>query len=134
MGKGDTLLNAVLGAVVTVVLSFTGFSPILGGGVAGYLQRETRRDGAVVGAISGALATIPFLFLIVVGFGFLLAGPLMAGGFGLPGGVELLIVVFVMFPLLLLWNGVLGAAGGYVGTYVYEEYGPLESRSRDSSA
>lgn len=32
MGNGDTLLNAVLGAAVTVVLSFTGFSPLVGGG------------------------------------------------------------------------------------------------------
>jgi hypothetical protein len=122
MGKGDTLLNAVLGAVVTVLLSFVGFSALLGGAVAGYLQRETRRDGAKVGALSGAFATVPFLLVVVVGVGFFFVGPVM-GGLGPPGGLELLVIVFVLLPLLFLWNGALGAAGGYAGTYLYEEFG-----------
>lgn len=121
MGKGDTLLNAGIGAVVTIVLSFTGISPVLGGAVAGYLQRGTRRAGAKVGGISGAVAFLPFVGVLVLGFGFFLAGPTM-GGFGVPGGVELLIVVLVVVPLLLLWNVGLGAVGGYLGTYLREEF------------
>jgi hypothetical protein len=39
------LRNAVIGAAVTVGLSFTGVSPLLGGGTAGYLQRESSKRG-----------------------------------------------------------------------------------------
>lgn len=124
MGEGDTFLNAVIGGVVTVVLSFTGFSPLIGGAVAGYLQEETRKSGATAGALSGALAFIPFLFVLFLFFAFFLAGPLTNGGVGLPGSVEL-ILLFVIFPLALFWNVGLGAVGGYLGAYVREEHGPL---------
>lgn len=120
MGQGDTVVNAVIGAVVTVLLSFTGFSPVIGGAVAGYLQRESRGSGAKVGALSGVIAFVPFLL-----FGFfvfsLLFGVGMGGGFGLPGGPELLIIFFILFPLIIAWNVGLGALGGYLGTYLYEE-------------
>lgn len=119
MGEGDTLLNAVIGAVVTVVLAFTGVSPLLGGGVAGYLQRGTRRDGATVGALAGALAFLPFVFVVVLGLGFVL---LLGLGFGMPGGVELLVVFLVLFPVLVVWNVGLGALGGYLGVYLREEF------------
>ncbi len=121
MGRGDTLLNAAIGAAVTVVLSFTGVSPAIGGGVAGYLQREDRLQGAKVGAFSGVLAFVPFLFVLVLVFAFLVAGP-MAGG--APGGVELLVLLLVVFPLVLLWNAGLGAVGGYLGAFVREETEP----------
>lgn len=121
MGEGDTLLNAVIGAAVTVVLSFTGFSPLVGGGVAGYLQQSSRRNGAKVGALAGALAFIPFLLMIVLGFGVFLAVPVMHGGMGLPGGVELLVLLLIVFPLAFVWNVGLGAVGGYLGTYLREE-------------
>ena len=119
MGSGDTLLNAGIGAVVTVLLSFIGFSGVLGGGVAGYLQSGTRREGAKVGAISGALATVPLFLAVVAFYALVLAG---VGG-GIPVGPEILVVALVLVPLLLLWNVALGAAGGYLGTYVDEEYG-----------
>ena len=35
----DSTMNALIGGVVTIVLSFTGFSPVLGGTVAGYLNQ-----------------------------------------------------------------------------------------------
>lgn len=120
MGEGDTLLNAAIGAVVTVVLSFTGFSPLIGGGVAGYLQRGTPQGGAKVGALSGALAFLPFLLLFFLGFG-LFAVVSGSGGFGLPGFVELLVLLFLLVPLFLLWNVGLGAVGGYLGVYLQGE-------------
>lgn len=127
MGRGDTLLNAVVGAVVTVVFSFTGFSPLAGGGVAGYLQAETRTQGAMVGALSGALSFLPFLFLAVLGFGVLALGPMAGAGF--PGGIELLVVLFVALPLFLLWTVGLGAVGGYLGTYLYEEFATTDGQA-----
>lgn len=118
MGEGDTLLNAAVGAAVTVVLSFTGVSPVIGGGVAGYLQRESRTRGAAVGALSGVLAFVPFLFVLALAFAFLVAGQLVRG---VPGGVELLVFLLLALPFVLLWNASLGAVGGYLGTYVREE-------------
>lgn len=119
MGRGDTLGNAVIGAVVTVVLSFTGVSPVLGGAVAGYLQRESRESGARVGALSGALAFLPFLLFAFL-FAGVVFGGVLGGGFGLPGPA--FVVLFVVVPTFLVWNVGLGALGGYLGTYLREEY------------
>jgi|APHM01.1.fsa_nt_gi hypothetical protein len=69
MGTGDTWMNALIGAAVTVVTSFTGVSPVIGGAVAGYLNRV---DGATVGALSGALAAVPLVLLVFL-FGSVLA-------------------------------------------------------------
>jgi hypothetical protein len=124
MGTGDTLLNAGIGAAVTVLLSFLGVSSVLGGGVAGYLQGETRRVGAKVGALSGALATVPLVLAVVAFYALVLVG--VAGG-GIPVGPGILVVALVLVPLALLWNVALGAAGGYLGTYVDEEYGTAGS-------
>lgn len=115
IGEPKTLRNAVLGAIVTVLLSFTAVSPLLGGALAGYLQREPPKQGVKVGAISGAIAIVPFF--VVVFLGMVLVG--MAGArTGLPGGMELAIILFVIFPLLAAWNVGLSAAGGYVGASI----------------
>lgn len=119
MGKGDTLLNAVIGAVVTVVLSFTVFSPLLGGGVAGYLQRGTRADGIRVGALSGAIAAVPFLLLLFVFAGFVFTGSMMGDGMGIPGGF--VVVLLFGFIFALIWTVGLSALGGYLGVYVATE-------------
>lgn len=119
MGKGDTLFNAVIGAIVTVLLSFTGFSPLLGGGVAGYLHQEDPKSGAKVGAISGVFAAIPFVFIFLLFVIFVLMGSAMGG---MPGGPELLIILLIGFPFLLLWNVGLSAVGGYLGGYLRREY------------
>lgn len=119
MGEGDTVINAVIGAAVTVVLSFTAFSPILGGGVAGYLQRGERSDGLRVGALSGAIATIPFLLLIALFGSLLFSGSTIGGGVGIPGGFVILVLFGVVFALV--WTVVLSAIGGYLGVYIATE-------------
>jgi hypothetical protein len=122
MGEGDTLLNALVGAAVTVVLSFVGVSPLLGGAVAGYLQRGDRMDGARVGAISGVLASIPFLLLLFLALGFLgvVTGlPLGPEAFG-ASLIGLVVVGFALF-VALAWSVGLSAVGGYLGVYVAEE-------------
>jgi hypothetical protein len=119
MGDGDTLLNAVVGALVTVVLSFTGFSPLLGGGVAGYLQRGDRSEGARVGALSGAIATVPFVFILAVVVS--VFGLFVAGGGPAEAGLGLVLGV-VVFVFALAWNIALGAIGGYLGVYVLAEF------------
>jgi hypothetical protein len=112
--------------VVTVALSFTGFSALLGGGVAGYLQNEPPRGGARTGAISGGIAVLPVVLVLVLGFVLYLGAP---SGIGLPGGIELAIILFVMFPLLFGWIIALSAVGGYLGGYVRSESRPPASET-----
>jgi len=143
MGEGDTLLNAAIGAVVTLilsftgfsssppgdpasprrvvtlVLSFTGFSPILGGMAAGYLQRGDRAGGTRVGALAGALAAVPFLLLFLLFGGFFSTGSMMGGGMGVPGGF--LFFFPFAFVSALVWSVGLSALGGYLGVYVATE-------------
>ena len=117
MTRGNTWINALIGAAITLGLSFTGFSPLLGGGVAGYLQHETARSGAKVGALSGALAMIPLFFIMIAGFMFFIP----VAGAGVPGGIELIIIFFFIMPMMTVWFVGLSAAGGYLGGYLYSE-------------
>jgi len=126
MSEGDTIINAVIGAVVTVVLSFTGFSPILGGMVAGYLQKGERAGGIRVGALSGAIAALPFLLLFLLFFvfgGFFLTGPMVSDGMGtsmaVPG--RFVFVLLFGFVFALIWSVGLSALGGYLGVYIATE-------------
>jgi hypothetical protein len=126
MVERTELKNAAIGAVVTIVLSFTGFSALLGGGIAGYLQKVPPKRSAKTGAISGGIAVVPILLVLVLGFGLFLWQP---GALGVPGGVELAIILLVMFPLLFAWIIGLSAVGGYVGAYLYSN---AQSTSRES--
>lgn len=118
MAEGDTLVNALLGAVVSVVLSFLPFSPLLGGLLAGYLQDGERADGLRVGAISGLIAMIPLVGLLVLfgGFVFVFLGgmPFRAGAIG---------AVFALFALAVVavYTVGLSALGGWFGNYVLTE-------------
>lgn len=119
MNPGKTWVNALIGAVITIGLSFTGFSPLVGGGVAGYLQAEPPKRGATVGALSGVIAAIPLFLIMVLGFWMFVAVPGVHGGF--PGGIELVVIVVVMLPMMLLWFVGLSAVGGYIGGYLHTE-------------
>ncbi|MFB6073137.1 MAG: DUF5518 domain-containing protein [Halobacterium sp.] len=110
-GRPDTLTVAVLGAVVTSVVSFVPFSPVVGGGVAGYLAGETAAAGARLGAVSGLLLAVPLTVL----FAFLTVGVLDAGVVFLAG------VLLVAFAVSALFVVALSALGGYLGVYVAAE-------------
>jgi hypothetical protein len=64
--------------------------------------------------------------VLVLGFGLFLLQP---SALGVPGGVELAIILLVMFPLLFAWIIGLSAVGGYVGAYLYSN---AQSTSRES--
>ena len=128
MVERTELKNAAIGAVVTIIFSFTGFSALLGGGVAGYLQKVPPKRGAKTGAISGGIAVVPILLLLGLGFGLFLLQP---GALGVPGGIELAIILLVMFPLLFAWIIGLSAVGGYVGAYLYSN---SQSTGRESGS
>mgnify|MGYP000421626151 CR=1 FL=1 len=117
MGNGDTGLNAVIGAVVTVVTTFIPFSPVLGGAVAGYLQQEDSSTALKVGAISGAIAAIPLLFVIAL-LGSVL--PFLPALFDGPGAFAGIFVVFAIFAILasVVYTVGLSSIGGYLGWYL----------------
>jgi hypothetical protein len=124
MAEGDTLLNALIGAVVGIVLSFVPFSTVLGGAVAGYLQGGDRAEGLRVGALSGAVMLVPiFLFATFFGGVFFFA----AGGVVLPHEAVALSGAFALFALLfaliagLVYVVGLAAVGGFLGNYVKQD-------------
>lgn len=111
--------NALLGAIVTVVLSFVPFSPVLGGGVAGFLQGTDRRAGLRVGAVSGAVASVPIL-LVILAIAFFIPLGVAVGDVGV--GLPVLAILFLLTVLVLtlVYGAGLGALGGYVGAAVAE--------------
>ncbi|WP_246310136.1 DUF5518 domain-containing protein [Halorarum halophilum] len=116
MPADDTLKNAAIGAVASIVLFFLPFSPALGGALAGYLQGGDTDEGLRVGALSGAIAAVPLAVLaVLVTAVFVIAAP---------GRAALAFVVFfvvVLFVALLYGVG-LGALGGLLGAYLNEEF------------
>jgi len=125
MAEGDTGVNALIGAVVTVVASGTMVGPLLGGAVAGYLEGGSRDDGVRVGLFSGLVALVPFLvfaafaasLLGFVGGGFVGPGHGMFGlGFGLESAAFLFVLLFWLVSLLGL-----SALGGWLGNHVKYE-------------
>ncbi len=115
MDTDNTYLNALIGAVATILLSFTGISPILGGALAGYLEGGESIDGLRVGAISGAIASLPvfgvlFLVLLVI--------PVAPEpGVVIGSGVLVLVVIALVFAYTMA----LSAVGGLIGAYVKRE-------------
>jgi hypothetical protein len=114
----DTTTNAIIGAIVSVVTSFVPLSPVLGGLIAGYLQKGSRTEGARVGGLAGLVAAVPiallFLSLVVGLFG---ASTEVGAGFeaGLVGvGFAIAAIVAALYLV------VLSAVGGYFGVYLSE--------------
>ncbi|RQG94615.1 DUF5518 domain-containing protein [Natrarchaeobius chitinivorans] len=129
MVSSRTLVHAIIGAVVGVVLSFIPFSTVIGGAVAGFLEGPDTRDGALVGALAGAITFVPvaagaFLVLVFLGFGFGASG-------GPTGGlVFLLFVVIVATTTLLFYTVGVALLGGYVGSYLAREYPEKRTNTR----
>lgn len=117
--------NALIGAVVTIVMSFVlgPLGPVLGGGVAGYLE-ET--DGLAVGALSGVIASLPIVLLLpIVGTALVFVPDAPVVGLGL-------FALMVVFVVTLLIGAALGAVGGYLGVYVRSELTQSGSVGRSS--
>lgn len=110
----STAMNALVGAVVTLVAApFLPFAAVLGGGVAGYLQRSDRGGAALVGTAAGGIAAVPALLFVWVTVGAFLGGPgLHAATVSRVGILGLVVVV----GYHLLAGAVGGALGGYVRT------------------
>ncbi|WP_167837261.1 DUF5518 domain-containing protein [Halosimplex halophilum] len=116
--EGDFWVNALIGAVVMVVLSWIPFATVLGGGVAGYLQRGTRTEGARIGAVSGLLAAVPVFAVLVLVFSVFSFGA-VAGGEAFGAAVFAAILLFALAVTAAVVAGT-GAVGGYLGVYLRE--------------
>lgn len=105
--------NAVRGSVVTVFFSFVGFSAVLGGGLAGYLEGGDSDQTVSVGGAAGLLSALPALVIAV----FTLVG-LFVGlrDIGQTGPLAVAVVGIALAVLVYAGiNATLGALGGYVG-------------------
>ena len=114
MAEGDTLTNAVIGGIASILLAFVPFSPVLGGVVAGYLQGGDRRAGLRVGAYSGVVAAIPFALILV--FAVAVFGVFLSFGSG--SGAVLLLFVLLALVVAAVYTVALGAVGGWLGNYL----------------
>jgi|AntRauTorcE11898_2_1112593.scaffolds.fasta_scaffold02169_6 hypothetical protein len=120
----NTFLNALIGAVVSVLLGFIPFSPVLGGAVAGYLEGGDSGDGAKVGAISGILAALPLALVIFLGIAFFTIAPE-----GAAIGAFLLILLIV--TVVAAYTALSSVVGGVLGVYIKNEvYPPSERAAR----
>jgi len=123
MSEGNTFVNALIGAVVTVVtVSVLPFSPLVGGAVSGYLEGGDAQDALKVGAISGFLALIPVVLLLMF-IGNVLLIFFIGGGASasaLLGGLGFVFFLLV-FVTGLLYVVLLSAVGGWVGLYLKQE-------------
>jgi len=119
MAEGDTLVNALIGAVAGVIAgSVLPFGPLLGGVAAGYLEGGTRSDGLRIGLYAGLIALVPLLLggLALVSFLGLFAIGVGPDGFAF-GAIGLLFLI-VFFVGAFVYVVGLSAAGGWLGNYI----------------
>lgn len=117
------VLNAIVGGIAGVILSFIPLSPVLGGGVAGYLQDGSGESGVKVGAGAGLVMLLPFLalgffLLMILGFGG------MSFAYGMHFGATPLfvgLIGIVAIAITAVYTVGLSALGGYLGVYVRRE-------------
>jgi len=116
--EGDFWVNALIGAVVMVVLSWIPFATALSGGAAGYLQQGTRMAGAKVGAVSGLIAAVPVFAVLGLVFSVFSFGA-FAGGEALGAVVFGAIALFALVVTAAFVAGT-GAVRGYLGVSLRE--------------
>ena len=111
----NTLMNALIGALVTVITApLLPVAAIFGGAAAGYLQRGDLGEGAKVGAISGAIAAVPAVLLVWLVAAFFIIGADPLFGFSI-------VLALVLFFFLGSYLVGAGALGGVLGAYIRKE-------------
>ncbi|GAA0679880.1 DUF5518 domain-containing protein [Natronoarchaeum mannanilyticum] len=104
----DRIVLAVVGAVVSAVTSFVPFSPLVGGGVAGYVRRGSSGDALRIGALAGIALAAPYALLLVF----------LAGGAFAANAVTLGLLIVAMLAISSAITVVLSAIGGYAGSAI----------------
>lgn len=110
---GSYRAYVVLGAVATSVLSFVPLSPVVGGALAGYYEHYESGRSVSAGALSGFLAAVPGLALLVFVTGGLFAGLSAVQASGL--GIVTAAVLLLAFLIVGAYGAGLGALGGFAG-------------------
>lgn len=114
--QGNTFMNAVVGAVVTVVVAFLPLSPTIGGAVSGYLQRGGLREGAKVGGLVGLFAMVPLYVALLVVVPLFVIYP-----FGVPTlPFDTTLYALGLFVAVGVYTVGLGVLGGVIGAYLAE--------------
>lgn len=110
---------AVLGAVATAVLSFIPFSPVAGGGLAGYLGHQQTGRSVGIGGLAGFLAMLPALSILL----FVSAGIYSGLSAVQAGGLGIVAVSAMLFAFLFaaVYGAGLGAFGGFLGGRIADE-------------
>ncbi len=120
----DRLPAIGLGTVITLVGSAIPFSPVLGGGFAGWVAGTTPREGAKLGGLTGVIASLVLIPLVLFG---LVAFAILS----------VRLVSALLFALVLT-GGVYfiggGFLGGYVGVLLREEYAGSSQERTDSQS
>lgn len=62
-GRLGSVIAGLVGGVIAVLLSILPLSEVLGGAVAGYLDRRSGRRGTAAGVVAGAVASLPYLLV-----------------------------------------------------------------------
>lgn len=109
---------AVLGAVITAVLSVIPLSAAFGGALAGYLECGESDRTVSVGALAGVLPLLPMLAVGLFVFGGLVSGLLaidQSRNAMFVGAVFFLSMMFIATV-----SASLGALGGYIGGQIAE--------------
>lgn len=107
-----TPLNALIGGIAGIVLSFVPGSTLLGGAVAGYLEGGEMENGLKLGALAGLVMLVPFLMIGLLGMAFFTG----AGALGTFAGAFIAILVFGA-----LYTVGLSILGAVIGIYVKNE-------------
>lgn len=115
----DYPAHALLGAMVTVLTSFVPFSGLIGGGVAGYLERGDSHRAISVGAASGVVLSAPFLVLSLFTAAGLVAGFAVIDQLVLGAFVAVAVIGSVLFSFVIVVA--LGALGGWLGGKLAEK-------------
>lgn len=112
--------NALVGAVVTVVVSFVPFSSLVGGAVAGYLQQDDARAGFRAGIVTGLFLALPVTLI----FGVLLTGIIIEGF------VTVSLIILMSIIVSLIFTIIMTSLGGYIGGYLATDQGTSRARRR----
>jgi hypothetical protein len=128
--EGKTLINILIGVVVTLVVYIVPgvqfLAPAVGGGVAGYLQKRGVGGGIKVGVGVAFVSMIPAILLVVV-FSSLIAAFVPFVGAGMLAGTFLFVILLVLF----FWTLILAVIGGMIGGAVA---GESEKENKDADA
>lgn len=131
MDNHGTLVHAIVGAIVGILLSFIPFSTVIGGAVAGFLEGPAHREGALAGALAGAITFLPVAGIALLAFAFVGFGTAFAA-FPIEGAVFLLVAVLFGFATILIYTVGLALVGGLLGAAIAREYPDRRVRTRRS--